>query len=45
MQIWDILSIAVLALTACIAGYFLLIFFNLQRMLFSTGEKIQPKDW
>ena len=28
MQVWDILSIAVLALTACIAGYFVLIFFD-----------------
>jgi hypothetical protein len=28
MEIWDILSIAALVLTACIAGYFVLIFFN-----------------
>lgn len=28
MQVWDILSIAVLVLTACIAGYFVLIFFD-----------------
>lgn len=28
MQVWDILTIAVLLLTACIAGYFVLIFLN-----------------
>lgn len=28
MQLWDILSILVLILTACIVGYFVLIFFN-----------------
>lgn len=28
LQVWDILSIAVLVLTACIAGYFVLIFLN-----------------
>ncbi len=28
MQLWDILSIVVLILTACIAGYFVLIFLN-----------------
>lgn len=28
MQVWDILTIAVLLLTACIAGYFALIFFD-----------------
>lgn len=28
MQIWDMLSIIVLVLTACIAGYFVLIFFD-----------------
>jgi hypothetical protein len=28
LQVWDILSIAVLALTVCIIGYFVLIFFN-----------------
>ena len=28
MQVWDMLSIVVLAITACIAGYFLLIFFD-----------------
>jgi len=28
MQVWDILTIAVLLLTACIAGYFALIFLN-----------------
>jgi len=28
MQLWDILSIFVLILTACITGYFVLIFFN-----------------
>lgn len=30
MQLWDMLSILVLVLTACIAGYFLLIFINPQ---------------
>lgn len=28
LQVWDILSLAVLVLTACIAGYFVLIFLN-----------------
>lgn len=28
LEVWDILSLAVLVLTACIAGYFLLIFIN-----------------
>ena len=28
MQLWDILSMVVLILTACIAGYFVLIFLN-----------------
>ena len=28
MQVWDILSIAVLVLTACLVGYFVLIFFD-----------------
>lgn len=45
MQIWDILSIAVLALTACIAGYFLLIFFNPNsalNILPPTGRLVSP---
>ncbi|MBK9925646.1 MAG: hypothetical protein IPP66_10175 [Anaerolineales bacterium] len=46
MQIWDILSIIVLILTACIVGYFVLIYFNEDsklNILPPSGGLLSPK--